>query len=105
MSQKTVPLLATGPACTVPATEFGWVPASVVTPFVLVTAFHTFAFRTVSTVAPRANGTGVGAGGGVVGGGVVGGGGGVAAEQPLTLITGTVPDEENATVHPIGATT
>jgi hypothetical protein len=31
--------------------------------------------------------------------------GGAAAAHPLTLITGTVPDEENATVHPAGATT
>jgi hypothetical protein len=44
MSQKIVPLLFTGPACTVPFIEVGCVPASVVTPFVLVTAFHTLAF-------------------------------------------------------------
>jgi hypothetical protein len=59
----------------------------------------------VEIAAPIANGSDVGVGvgvGGVVG---VGFGGGVVAVQPLTLITGTVPDEENATEHPAGATT
>jgi hypothetical protein len=51
---------------------------------------------------PIANASGVVVGGGVV---VVGGGVVVGAEQPLTLITGIVPDEENATLHPVGATT
>jgi hypothetical protein len=31
--------------------------------------------------------------------------GAVATVHPLTLITGTLPDDENATLHPAGATT
>jgi hypothetical protein len=38
-------------------------------------------------------------------GGVVVGGGVVVTVHPVTLITGTVPDDENATAHPVGATT
>jgi acetyltransferase-like isoleucine patch superfamily enzyme len=102
-----VPLLLTGPAFTVPATAVGCVPASVVTPLAAVTAFHTFACCVVLIAEPIANASGVVVGGGVVvvAGGVVGGGVVVGAEQPLTLITGIVPDEENATLHPVGATT
>jgi len=65
---------------------------------VLVTAFHTFACCSVEIAAPIAKGS-------VVGVGVGFGGGVVVAAHPLTLITGTVPDEENATAHPAGAMT
>ena len=73
-----------------------------VTPLVLVTAFHTFACCSVEIAAPIAKGSVVGVGVGV---GVGFGGGVVVAAHPLTLITGTVPDEENATAHPGGAMT
>jgi hypothetical protein len=86
----------------VPLEALGCVPASVVTPFVLVTAFHTFACWIVEIAAPIANGNVAGVGVGV---GVGVGFGGVVGAHPLTLMTGTVPDEENATLHPAGATT
>src|SRR5271163_719921 len=80
----------------------GCVPARALTPLVLLTAVHTLTCCVVTTLAPAANVT-TGVGNGVGTG--VGTGAGDGAAQPDTVITGTVPADENATAQPAGAKT
>ncbi len=88
-----------------PAAALGCVPASPLTPLLAFTDDHTLAFVVVATPAPTAklNGVGVGVGVGFDGG--VGATGALGAVHPVTLMTGIVPDDENATAHPVGAFT
>jgi hypothetical protein len=58
----------------------------------------------VAMLAPTAKLSGVGVGVGV-GFGFDGGAGVTGAAHPVTLITGTVPEDVNATEHPAGAFT
>jgi hypothetical protein len=102
--QKIVPKLFTGPDWMVAMAPVGCVPARALTPLVLLTAVHTLTCCVVTTLAPAANVT-TGAGNGVGTGVGVGLGAGGGAAQPDTVITGTVPADENATAQPAGAKT
>jgi hypothetical protein len=68
----------------------------------VVTEDHPFAFAVVATPAPTAKVSGVGVGVGVGFGGVTGT---LGAVHPVTLISGTVSNDENATEHAAGVFT